>query len=189
MEGILHDLRHAWRALRRRPGFSSVAVVTLAVAIGANAAIFSAVHTVLLRPLPFPDPDRLVWVWERNPARGIPRNPVSPAGYAAYRDRAGVFSELGASTDWLCNLTGDGPPESIIAYRFSGDFFHMLGVSAQLGRTLGPDDGRAGHAKVVVLADSLWRRRFGGDPHVVGRAVTLDGESYTVVGVMPPGFA
>src|SRR6266481_5986119 len=105
MDGILQDLRHASRALRRRPGFSSVAVATLAVAIGANAAIFSVVHAVLLKPLALHDPDRLVWVWETSPQRGIPRNSVSAAAYAAYRDRAGVFTDLGASTDWLCNLT------------------------------------------------------------------------------------
>src|SRR5712691_4046545 len=188
MEGIIQDLEHAARMLRRRPGFSSVAVATLAIAIGANAAIFSAVHAVLLKPLPLSDPDRLVWVWETNPQRGIPRISVSPAAYAAYHDRSGVFTDLGASTDWLCNLTGMGEPESVIAYRFSGNFFSILGVPARLGRTLGADDARAGHDKVVVLADSLWRRRFASDPGVLGRAVILDGESYTVVGVMPPGF-
>src|SRR5438128_7608537 len=180
MEGILQDLKHASRVLRRRPGFSSVAVATLAIAIGASAAIFSAVHAVLLKPLPLHDPDRLVWVWETSAQR--PRNSVSPAAYAAYRDRSGVFTDLGASTDWLCNLTGIGEPESVIAYRFSGNFFAILGVPARRGRTLGPEDARAGHDRVVVLADSLWRRRFASDPGVIGRAITLDGESYTVVG-------
>ncbi|HEU0106579.1 MAG TPA: ABC transporter permease, partial [Vicinamibacteria bacterium] len=189
MESVIQDLRHAARLLLRRPGFSSVAVATLAVAIGANVAIFSVVHTVLLRPLPFADPDRLVWVWENSPQRGIPRNPVTPVAYAAYRDRSGVFTDLGASSDWLGSLTGSGEPESIIGYQFSGNFFRVLGVPARLGRTLGPDDARPGHEHVVVLADSLWRRRFGADPGVIGRAITLDDESYTVVGVMPPGFA
>ncbi len=189
MESVIQDLRHAARLLLRRPGFSSVAVATLAIAIGANVAIFSVVHTVLLRPLPFADPDRLVWVWENSPQRGIPRNPVTPVAYAAYRDRSGVFTDLGASSDWLGSLTGSGEPESIIGYQFSGNFFRVLGVPARLGRTLGPDDARPGHEHVVVLADSLWRRRFGADPGVIGRAITLDDESYTVVGVMPPGFA
>ena len=126
MESLIQDLRHAARILLRRPGFSSVAVTTLALAIGANAAIFSVVHAVLLRPLPFADPDRLVWVWETNARRGIPRNSVSPAAYAAYRDRAGAFEDIGASTDWLCSLTGAGEPESVIAYRFSGTFFSRL---------------------------------------------------------------
>lgn len=189
MESLIQDLRHAARLLWRRPGFTAVAVATLAIAIGANVAIFSVVHSVLLRPLPFADPDRLVWVWENSPQRGIPRNSVTPVAYAAYRDRSGVFADLGASSDWLGSLTGSGEPESIIGYRFSGDFFKVLGVPARLGRTLGPDDARTGHDHVVVLADSLWRRRFGADPGVIGRAITLDDESYTVVGVMPPGFA
>ena len=188
MEGLIQDLRHAARALARRPGLSSVAVATLALAIGANAAIFTAVHAVLLRPLPVADPDRLVWVWETSAQRAVPRISASAAAYAAYRDRSGCFTDLGASTDWLANLTGAGRPESVIAYRFSGNFFTILGVRARLGRTLGPEDSRPGHDRVVVLADSLWRRHFGADPGVIGRAVTLDGESYTVVGVMPPGF-
>ena len=189
MESVIQDLRHAARMLRRRPGFTAVAVATLAIAIGANVAIFSVVHTVLLRPLPFANPDRLVWVWENSPQRNVPRRAVTPVAYAAYRDRAGVFTELGASSDWLGSLTGAGEPESIIGYRFSGNFFGILGVPARLGRTLGPEDARPGHGHVVVLADSLWRRRFGADPGVIGRAITLDDESYTVVGVMPPGFA
>jgi putative ABC transport system permease protein len=189
MESVIQDLRHAARMLRRRPGFTAVAVTTLAIAIGANVAIFSVVHTVLLRPLPFADPDRLVWVWENSPQRSVPRRAVTPVAYAAYRDRAGVFTELGASSDWMGSLTGAGEPESIIGYRFSGNFFRILGVPARLGRTLGPEDARPGHDHVVVLADSLWRRRFEADPGVIGRAITLDDESYTVVGVMPPGFA
>jgi putative ABC transport system permease protein len=188
MESWIQDLRHAARVLVRRPGFSSVAVATLALAIGANAAIFSVVHAVLLRPLPFADPDRLVWVWEKSPQRNIPRQSVTPVAYAAYRDRSDAFTDLGASSDWLISLTGAGESESIIGYRFSGNFFSILGVPARLGRTLGPQDARPGHDHVVVLADSLWRRRFGADPGVIGRAITLDDESYTVVGVMPPGF-
>ena len=189
MESWIQDIRHAARVLRRRTGFSSVAVATLALAIGANVAIFSVVHTVLLRPLPFADPDRLVWVWETSPQRSIPRRAVTPVAYAAYRDRAGVFTDLGASSDWMISLTGAGEPESIIGYRFSGNFFKILGVPARLGRTLEPEDARPGHDHVVVLSDSLWRRRFGADPGVIGRAITLDDESFTVVGVMPPGFA
>jgi len=189
MESWIQDLKHATRVLLRRPGFSSVAVATLAVAIGANVAIFSVVHAVLLRPLPFPDPDRLVWVWEKSPQRGIPRRAVTPVAYAAYRGRSDVFTDLGASSDWMFSLTGAGEPESIIGYRFSGNFFAILGVPARLGRTLGPEDARPGHDHVVVLADSLWRRRFQADPGVIGRAITLDDESYTVIGVMPPAFA
>jgi len=189
MESWIQDLKHATRVLLRRPGFSSVAVATLAVAIGANVAIFSVVHAVLLRPLPFPDPDRLVWVWEKSPQRGIPRRAVTPVAYAAYRGRSDVFTDLGASSDWMFSLTGAGEPESIIGYRFSGNFFAILGVPARLGRTLGPEDARPGHDHVVVLADSLWRRRFQADPGVIGRAIILDDESYTVIGVMPPAFA
>src|SRR5258706_9625672 len=127
MESVIQDLRHAARLLLRRPGFSSVAVATLAVAIGANVAIFSVVHTVLLRPLPFADPDRLVWVWENSPQRGIPRNPVTPVAYAAYRDRSGLFTDLGASSDWLGTLTRRGRPESILREPLPGKFFRGLG--------------------------------------------------------------
>src|SRR5258708_19305275 len=135
MQSVVQDLRPAARLLLRRPGFTSVAVATLAIAIGANVAIFSVVHTVLLRPLPFADPDRLVWVWENSPQRGIPRNSVTPVAYAAYRDRSGVFTDLGPSSDWLGSLTGTGEPESIIGRQFSGNFFTVLGVPARRART------------------------------------------------------
>src|SRR5258706_14007816 len=121
MESVIQDLRHAARLLLRRPGFSSVAVATLAVAIGANVAIFSVVHTVLLRPLPFADPDRLVWVWENSPQRGIPRNPVTPVAYAAYRDRSGGFTDLGPSSDWLGSPPRTGETEAITRDHFPGN--------------------------------------------------------------------
>src|SRR5258707_6543649 len=129
MESVIQDLRHAARLLLRRPGFTSVAVATLAIAIGANVAIFSVVHTVLLRPLPFADPDRLVWVWENTPQRGIPRNSVTPVAYAAYRDRSRVFTDLAASSDWLRRLNRPRQPESIIVYPVSADFIQGLSGS------------------------------------------------------------
>jgi putative ABC transport system permease protein len=175
MAAILRDLEHVARALRRRPGFSSVAVVTLAIVIGANAAIFSAVHAVLLKRLSR----------HGDEARDDTPCPVPPG---ASRDRSPAFTDLAGSADWLPRLTGVGEPEPVIAYRFSGNFFGVLGVPARLGRTLAPEDARVGHDHVVVLADSLWRRKFDADPAVVGRKITLDGESYTVVGVMPASF-
>ena len=188
MEQVRQDLRFALRTLARRPLVSGVALATLAVAIGANTAIFSVVRAVLLRPLPFREPSRLVWLWETSPQRGIPRNSTSPPGYAAYRDESGVFEELGGSRDWLVNLTGAAQPESLIGYQFSGNFFRTLGVPALLGRTFAEEDTRPGHERVAVLHHELWQRQFGADPGVVGRSIVLDGNPYTVIGVMPPAF-
>jgi putative ABC transport system permease protein len=189
MDTLWQDLRYGIRALLKNPGFTLIAAAALALGIGANAAIFSVVDAVLLRPLPYEEPERLVWLWEKNLQRGRPRNAISPAAFAAYRDQTHVFEEVGASRDQLYNLTGAGEPESVIGYRFSAGFFGILGVPPQLGRTFRPEEDRPGHDRVVVLSHALWQRRFGGDPAVLGRAVTLDGESYTVIGVMPAGFA
>jgi predicted permease len=188
MDTLRQDLRFALRSMARRPLVTGVALATLAIAIGANTAIFTAVRAVLLRPLPFKEPGRLVWLWDTNPQKNVKRTSSSVPGYAAYRDESGVFEELGGSHDWLPNLTGAGEPESVISYRFSGNFFRALGVPALLGRTFDEAEARPGHDKVIVIAHTLWQRRFGGDPAVIGRAAVLDGTPYTVIGVMPPGF-
>ncbi|HET8645083.1 MAG TPA: ABC transporter permease, partial [Vicinamibacteria bacterium] len=188
MDSLRQDLRFAVRTMLKRPLVTAVAVATIAIAIGANAAIFSVVRAVLLKPLPYKDPSRLVWVWDTNPQKQIRRTSSSVAGWTAYRDEAGVFESLGGSHDWLPNLTGAGEPESVISYRFSGEFFRTLGVPALLGRTFDEQETRPGQDRVVVLAHSLWQRRFGGDRGVIGRSVLLDGNPHTVIGVMPPGF-
>src|SRR5205085_2045033 len=124
---------------------------------------------VLLRPLPFAHADRLVGIAEGSPQRGISRLPITAAAFSAYRDRSGVFEDAGAATDWLPSLTGSGEPESLFAYRFSGNMFSVLGLTPRLGRMLRPDDAHASSDKVTVLSDRLWKRKFGSDPSIVGR--------------------
>ncbi|HET7746892.1 MAG TPA: ABC transporter permease, partial [Vicinamibacteria bacterium] len=151
MEQLLQDLRLAFRSLARRPMLTAVAAATLALAIGGNAAIFSVVKAVLLRPLPYADADRLVRVWDANPSRNIPRRPSSAVAWTAYRDQSGVFEVLAGSRDWMPNLTGSGDPESLIAYRFSAEMFPLLGVRTQLGRWFTAEETRPGREHVVVL--------------------------------------
>jgi putative ABC transport system permease protein len=188
METLRQDLRFAVRTLLKKPLITAVAAATLALAIGANTAIFSVVRTVLLAPVPFKDPERLVVMRETNPQRGDDRAPTSIPAWTAYRDESGVFEELAGSRDWLPNLTGSGEPETLSAYRFSGALFRTLGVPPLMGRTFGEEEDRPGHERVVVLSHALWQRRFGGDPAVLGRSLTLDGAPYTVIGVMPASF-
>ncbi len=184
--GFVGDVRHAVGSLFRSPGHSLVVVATLAIAVGAAAAVFAVVREALLRPLPFREPDRLVRVWDRAPDGGIAS--MSPLAWEALRARTDVFETVGGSVDTMLTLTGQGEPETLIGYRFSADFFPMLGRPPLLGRVFLPGEDRPGAEKVVVLSHRLWQRKLGGDPAVVGRALTLSGASYTVIGVMPPGF-
>ncbi len=181
------DLRYGTRMLRKNPGFTAVALLILALGIGANTAIFSVVNTVLLRPLPYKDPDRLVMVEGHNPMRES-QTSVSPGDFADWQTRNTVFDQLAASTDEVYTLTGAGEPEAIVGYHFAAGLFQVLGVNAELGRTFLPEEDRPGNDQSVVLSHRLWRRRLGGDPKIVGRAITLNDKPYTVVGVMPPAF-
>ena len=184
METLLRDTRYAMRSLRKSAGFSLIAVFTLALGIGASTAMFTLVNSVLLRPLEYRDPDRLVMVWERNP-RGRVRNVVSPANFFAWREQARSFSGLAASYDQPQNLTGGGEPEEVLARLATDNFFEVLGTSAQLGRPFARgDEDKA----VAVLSSRLWQRRFGSDPGIVGRGITLNGRLLTVLGVMPASF-
>ena len=182
------DTRYAIRLARRDAGFSSVAVLTLALGIGANTAIFSAVNAVLIEPLPYPEADRLVVVWERNTAAGKDRDPVAPLNFQDWRARNTTFDGLGAYRVESAALSGVEPPEQIVMLAMSSSVFRVLDVDARRGRTFTEEEERQ-RARVVVLNDEFWRRRFGADAGVIGRAMTLDGESFTVVGVMPPDFA
>ena len=176
------DLRYGLRTMRREPGFAAVAVLTLALGIGANTAIFSVVNAVLLRPLPYRDPARLVTVlhdgWK----------PVAPANFLDWREQTGSFESIAAAQLWGLTLTGLDRPEQLEVLQTSPEMFHLLGVDAALGRTYGAGEDQPGRDHVVVLSHGFWQRRFGGARDVVGRQVTLDGETYTVVGVMPPEF-
>jgi putative ABC transport system permease protein len=189
MSGVWQDVRYALRVTARRPVLSLVIVLTLALGIGANTAIFSLVHTVLLRPLPYRDAGRLVMVWEQRPDRGDGDFPVRPANFFDWKARATSFDDVAWSRDAMHNVTGDGEPESVIGYRFSTNMFDVLGVQPALGRAFRPDEDRPGGPRVAILSHGFWQRRYAGDPNVLGRAITLDGAPHAIVGVMPPRFA
>ena len=188
METLIQDVRYGLRGLRKRPGFTVVAVLTLALGIGANTAIFSVVNAVLLRPLQFRDPERLVMIWEDATFAGFPRNTPAPANYVDWKNQSHSFEDIAATREATFNLTGDGEPERVAAYSTSANFFPLLGVAPAIGRTFLADEDRVGANKVAVLSHGFWQTRFGGDPHIINRDIQLDGEKYTVVGVMPAGF-
>ncbi|HET9478986.1 MAG TPA: ABC transporter permease, partial [Pyrinomonadaceae bacterium] len=169
-------------------GFTAVAVLTLALGIGANTAIFSVVNAVLLRPLQFRDPGRLVMIWEDATFAGFPRNTPAPANYVDWKTQTQSFEDVAASAESTFNLTGDGDPERVNAYKVTANFFPLFGVAPALGRTFVADEDRPGAHKVAVLSHGLWQARYGGDPQIVNRDIQLDGEKYTVAGVMPAGF-
>ena len=187
MSSILQDLRYALRSLRKSPGFTLVAVLTLALGIGANTSIFSVVNAALLRPLPYPEPERLVRVFSERDGDAWT---VSPPDFVDWRDQAGVFQHaaaLNSGSDFT--LTGTDTPERVPGAQVTPDFFAVLGTTPALGRAFTADNGVVGQDKVAVLSDELWRRRFGASPDIVGKSIELDGVHYTVVGVMPRGFA
>jgi predicted permease len=188
METLLKDIRYGVRGLCKRPGFTVVAVLTLALGIGANTAIFSVVNAVLLRPLQFRDPDRLAMIWEDATFAGFPRNTPAPANYFDWKNQTHSFEDMAATHEQTFNLTGDGDPERVAAYAVSANFFPLLGVPPALGRTFVADEDRDGANKVAVLSNELWETRYGSDPQIINRDIQLDGAKYTVVGVMPTGF-
>jgi putative ABC transport system permease protein len=182
------DLRLAWRRLVRNPGFTAAAVVTLALGIGANTAVFTLVDAALLRPLPFPEPDRLAVLWESKPEAGKDRDRVSAANYLDWRRESRTFSELTAWVVWGLALTGSGEPEELTVVRASSNLFRLAGVNPLLGRGFTADEETPGRDRVVVLSHAFWAGRFGAHPEVLGRTLTLDGAPHEIVGVMPPGF-
>ncbi len=186
MDSLAREVRGAARRLRKTPGFTLVALVTLALGIGANTALFSVVHAVLLRALPFKEPDGLYWVWSRHTSTD--RYPFQVPEFCDYRDQNKTMDALAGFANWSANLTGDGPAERLSGLRVSDNFFDLLGAGAAVGRTLRPGDDTPGQEKVVVLSYGLWQRRFGGDAGVVGSPLTLNGEPFTVIGVLPREF-
>jgi len=165
-----------------------IAVITLALGIGANTAIFSVVHAVLLQPLPYKGADQLVTVWEHNRQRGLRQNYVSPANFVEWREQNSVFTDIAAFADNRSILTGAGAPEEIVSQAATPNLFALLGAEAILGRTFTADDGKPGQPRVAVISFGLWRRRFGGDPGVIGRKLILNRADVIVIGVMPPDF-
>lgn len=187
MHKLQQDLRYAVRTLAKRPGFALIAVVTLALGIGGSTAIFSVVDAALLRGLPYKSPDRLYHLWERTPQQEYSKREFSYPDYQDYQQNT-VFEGLAAYTGGGAILSGSGEPESLGAPRVSANFFSVLGVDPIVGRTFQPGEDAPGAAKVTVLTYGMWQRKFGGDRGVIGRALTINGESYTVVGVLPASF-
>lgn len=189
IEYLLQDVRYSARTLSRHPGFAAVAVLTLALGIGANTAIFSVVENVLLRPLPYPHPENLVQIWNTYPPQA-PRAPLSPGDYADWRQQNASFSGMGgyAHISQGFNLTGEGEPRRVLGSYASAGLFPLLGIPLAAGHYFTVEEDRAGSSPVVILSHRLWQSRFGGDPAVIGRTITLDGQRYTVTGVLPAGF-
>lgn len=188
MDQVIKDIRYGLRGLWKRPGFTAVAVITLALGIGANAAIFSVVNAVLLRPLQFQDPERLVIVWEDAAFAGFPHNTPAPANYVDWKTQTQSFEDMAATHESSLNLTGDGEPQRVATRRVTANFFPLLGVQPLMGRGFLPEEDRPQANKVAVLSYSLWQGRYGGDRNILNRTILLDGEKHTVVGVMPSGF-
>jgi putative ABC transport system permease protein len=189
MRVLSHDLRYSFRALLRRPGFTVVAVLTLALGVGASTAIFSVVNGVLLRPLPYPQPEQLVQVWETNTRRGWLGDTVSPQNFEDWQAESRSFEAMSAYEYESFVLAGGDAPERLIGIKASSSFIDVLGVKPALGRGFLPGEDARGARRVVVLSDRLWRRHFGARADALGQAVTLDGEPYTIVGVMPADFS
>lgn len=188
MRSFLEDMGFGWRLLRKRPHSAAAAVIALALGMGACIAVFSVVNAVILRPLPYGDPGRVAIVWGRFAARGDADSWLSPPEAEDLRRQAASFERVAALRDVSPTLTGDGGPERLLAVAASADLFDTLRVRPALGRPFGAEEDRVGAPRVVLLGDGLWRRRFGADPAVVGRTVTLDAEPYEVIGVLPGSF-
>jgi putative ABC transport system permease protein len=186
---LLHNIRYTLRLLRRSPGFTAIAVLTLALGIGANTAVFSVVDAVMLRPLPYADPARLVSLWEINTEEGFARrSSVAPANLVDYVAANRTFAGLAGLSSSSMSLTKAGTPEQLQGEAVTWNLFAVIGVSPAIGRPFSVEEDRPGREHVVILSDSLWRGRFASDPAIVGRSITLNGEAYEVVGVMPAGF-
>ena len=189
MAHLQFDLRYALRLFRRNPGFTAMAILTLALGIGANTAVFTVINALLIRPLPYADPTRLVMVWQDLRARGGPADEwATPGNYADWRQEKGIFQDVSVISGWLPTLTGGPEAEAIQGEQVSHEYFPVLGVAAAHGRTFRPSDDVPHAARVVVVSHELWQRRFGGDPSLVGRVLVLGGEPHEVVGILPARF-
>jgi len=189
MESLLKDVRYGIRSLLKRPGFAAIAVITLALGIGANTAIFSVINAVLLRPLPFHNADELVTLWERSPKQGYEQNPPAAGNYVDWREQNRVFAQMAIyAPSRRFNLSLGDQPERIYGAAVSSSLFELLGVRPVLGRNFSTDEEQPGTDQVAVISHNLWHRNFAADPNLVGRPITLDGRSFTIVGVMPEGF-
>ena len=188
MGAFWRDLIYGGRMLRRNPGFAAVAILTLAIGIGANAVIFSVVNGVLLRPLPFPDSQRIVTLWESDANRGVVHGTASAAEFLDWRDMNHSFQDLSGWRALYFTITGNGEPEQVWGSQVSGNFFGMLQVSPYLGRDFSAEDEQRGHEQVVILSYALWQRHYGGDTGIIGRTINLDDMPFVVIGILPRNF-
>lgn len=185
---LFKDIVYSWRVLRKSPGFAMIAIAALALGIGANTAIFSVVNATLLRPLPFREPEKLVVVSENNVTRGIEKAVTSVATFLDWRSQNSVFEAMGATAGGNCNLTGTDAPRRLECLWVSASMFDVLGVHPLLGRPFSKEEDDLKRSDVVILSHSFWKRRFGGDPSVIDKKISLDERTFTIVGVMPPSF-
>jgi putative ABC transport system permease protein len=188
LETFWRDARYGARMLRSNPSYAAVIILTLALGIGANTAIFSVVNSVLLKPLPFKDPNRLIIIWETDTKNRGTNSLVSSSDFIDWKDQTRVFEQIAAWRFLYLNLTGRDEPERVQGLTVSASFLPLLGAQVQLGRAFLPEEEQIGHDKVVVLSDALWRRRFGEDPSLVGQRIDIEGEPHTVVGILAPSF-
>ncbi len=189
MQSLVQDLRYAIRHLLKNPAFTLVAVIALALGIGANTAIFSVVYGVLLRPLPYAEPERLTLLWTKLDKIGLEQNWVSEPEVLDFREQSQLFESFGVFTDTTMILTGDGEPEQLSSAQVSANFFSVLGTPVQAGRDFAPEEEKPGAARVAVLSHGFWQRRFGGDPAILGSTIRLSGNPTTVIGILPQSFA
>lgn len=188
IEDFLSDIRYGLRMLRNNPGFAIVSILTLALGIGANTAIFSVIDSILLRPLPYADSANLVMVWENNSRHPNPHNTVSPPDFLDWDKRNTVFSGMAAMVDQRANLTGNGPPQEVVRQAVTANFFSVLGVNPLLGAGFTAENNQPGHDNVAILSYGFWKERFGSDSSIVGKTIVLNGHPLTVVGVAPESF-
>ncbi|HEU5335673.1 MAG TPA: ABC transporter permease, partial [Terriglobales bacterium] len=188
METLLHDIRYGLRMLRKSPGFTAVAVITLALGIGANTVTFSRINSMLLQPFIFPQLDRIMVVWETVPAQSIQRAKAAAANLRDWQEQNHSFKALAASHGWDANMTGAGTPERVEGYQVTADFFRVLGVAAEYGRTISADDFAGSRVPVVVLSHGFWEQRLGANRAILGKTLEFNGEARSVVGIMPREF-
>src|SRR5438445_8845205 len=188
MESLFSDIRYAVRNLIKRPGFTAIAVVTLALGIGANTAIFSTINALLIKPLPFPDLDRLVAIWDKAPSRGVEHNEVALANYLDWRAQNHSFEQLALYRWWSTNLTGGDTPERIQAFLVTANFLDAVSVKPIRGRNFSEEENQPGKDQLAIITYSLWQRRFGGNPNIVSKTITTNGITRTVIGVLAEGF-
>ena len=189
MHAIWQDLRYGLRLLAKTPGFTVVAVITLALGIGANTAIFSVVNGLLLRPLPYRDSERLAIIWTHSPGANVLQDWPSPGQFSAIKAQNTVFEDIAIAQGSSVNLTGQGTAERVGAIRTSSVMFSLLDAKPALGRVFLPEEDAPGKPLTAILGYGLWQRQFGGDASAIGQSLTLNGKTYTIVGVMPADFS